>query len=565
MTEAPSHETSPRPADLRGISSWTRGERRLLVAVIVVAAAARLLCFQGLMLFDSLNYAGASMRILDDGIGALFRDGVAFHQTNRLGMTVPAAGVMALFGRSEFGAILWFLLLAALEMALVPRLLARILPARVVIAATALYFLMPAAIRGATSNGADIAMSVWTNIGLLLMLTAPAGRATAACVGGGLLVGIGALHKETALVLLPVALPVAALAGGATRAERMRTVLAFLGGLAIPLGVEAIGFAAWTGDPLFRYRSIEATHVPTVGAMAEVGRLDHYLRFWPVNLLRSPCELGALVFLIPTVLVVHAADRFRSGARLFAWWAAFAIGYAMFGTTSRTGWAPLLPCPRYLHYGLLPAAVLAAQVVTRAVPWPSSFAARAVAAGLAAVVGTASLTITLTGAETAASAAAAVFLVGIALRGGRDTAKTCVIAVAIVPAVMCAQRIRGDTLPALVPARRAVEFFEERYIDRVWATGQAHAALRTLQGFGRAPNVDLVLASRADLLALPDATGEERIQSMLLVSDLDAAALVATGRFVELERFAYRTDIHDTPWNLHVVVREAEVWSEPSK
>ncbi len=567
MTDTTADETSARPADLRGLAAWTRDERRLLVAVLVVAVVARLLCFQGLMLFDSLNYAGASMRILDDGIGALFRDGQAFHQTNRLGMTVPAAGVMALVGRSEFGAVLWFVLLAALEIVVVPRLLARILPARVVIVATALYFLMPATIRGATSNGADVAMSVWTNIGLLLMLTAPAGRATAACATGGLLVGIGVLHKETALVLLPVALPIAALAGGATPAMRRRTALAFLGGLAVPLAIEAMCFLAWTGDPLFRYRSIEATHVPTVGVITEIGPLDHYLRFWPVNLLRSPCELGALVFLLPTVIVVHGADRLRSGGRLFAWWAAFAIGYAMLGTTSRTGWAPLLPCPRYLHYGLLPAAVLAAQVVTGAVPWPSSFAVRAVAAGLAAVVGAASLTITLTGAETAASAAAAMILLGVALRGGtpRSQTKACVVALAIVPAVMCAQRIRGDTLPGLIPARRAVEYMEDRNIGRIWATGQAHAALRTLQGFGGARGMQVVLASRADLLALPDATEREPFPSMLLVSDLDAAALVATGRFREVATFPYRTDIHDTPWDLHVVVRKGEDWSEPSK
>lgn len=568
MTDATSPDESARPADLRGIAAWTRDERRLLVAVLVVAAVARLLCFQGLMLFDSLNYTGASLRILDDGIGAFFRDGQAFHQTNRLGMTVPAAAAMALVGRSEFGAILWFVLLAAIEIVVVPRLLARILPARVVIVASALYFLMPAAIRGATSNGADVAMSVWTNIGLLLMLTAPAGRAAAACAAGGLLVGIGALHKETALVLLPVALPIAALAGGAaattTAAMRMRTALAFLGGLAVPLAIEAMCFHTWTGDPLFRYRSIETTHVPTVGAMAEVGRLDHYLRFWPVNLLRSPCELGALVFLLPTVIVVHGADRLRSGGRLLAWWAVFAIGYAMFGTTSRTSWAPLLPCPRYLHYGLLPLAVLAAQVVTGAVPWPSSFAVRAVAAGLAAVVGAASLTITLTGAETAASAAAAVILVGVALRGGSARSKSCVVALAIVPAVMFAQRIRGDTLPGLVPARRAVEFMEDRYVSPVWATGQAYAALRTLHAFDRRSPHGFRSASRADLLALPDIRAEDEAgvfgPIMIVTSDVEAAQLIATGRFEPVTTFRYRSDIHDTPWDLHVITRVGTTW-----
>jgi hypothetical protein len=105
---------------------------------------------------------------------------------------------------------------------------------------------------------------------------------------------------------------------------------------------------------------------------------------------------------------------------------------------------------------------------------------------------------------------------------------------------------------------------EDRYVSPVWATGQAFAALRTLHAFDRHPPHGFRSAYRAELLALPDIGTEDEMgvqgPIMIVTSDAEAGHLVATGRFEPVTTFRYRSDIHDTPWDLHIITRVGTTW-----
>lgn len=341
--------------------TWTPRQCALLAGIVVTGVILRLVSFQGIGYLDSLNYAQASLAIADGSLA----ETLGFHQQNRLLMTVPPGLTVRLFGPSEWALVAWFFVLSTAELVLVPLLLSRVLRPGPALAAAALHGFSQVAVRSATSNWADSAMSVWTDAGMLVLLF-PALRARHAAISG-VLFGIASMHKETAVVLFPVVGLRLLFAGGGPRAAVSRC-LAFGGAFLGVVAAECAAFGAATGDPLYRYRHVDETHGHLLQNVSR-DLVHEWTRVWPGNLLQSPQMFGVALFLVPPALLASFSDplRRREDAMLTGWFL-FGSAYVIFGTSSTSAWAPLLPYPRYLVPAFLPAAILAARYLADDLP-----------------------------------------------------------------------------------------------------------------------------------------------------------------------------------------------------
>jgi 4-amino-4-deoxy-L-arabinose transferase-like glycosyltransferase len=483
----------------RRLRDFAATDKRLLAAGLVVAVVVRIVCWQGLGYLDSLNYAAASLRVLDEGVGT----GLGFHQVDRLGMTLPPAAFLAVLGRSEASIVAYFLLLALVELAVVPMLLARRFAPRTVVVATLLYAFAPMAIRDSTTNSADLAMSVWANVAILALLTAPPGRRVGWCAAAGLLLGVACLHKETAVVLGPVAAAAAFFSADDGAPARLKRVAALGVGFAVPLLVEAALFRAWTGDPLFRYRHIEETHGASLGVMETAPLAMRYLVYWPSSLIASPQTFGALIFVLPGALLVHALDRFRVCGPLVALWLLFPALYTVFGSSTLSAWRPLLPYPRYLHVALLPGAVLAAQALVGDGGLLRTTARRAAVIVAAAAMLVAACAIKFRGVDGVVAGGAALLLVVAACRSATPRIAMIAAVLCLVPLEMAVERAVGRTSPSWALERRAVAAVRAAGFTEIRSASPVSWALQMMSKLGETPGMSIESAPPDELASTP--------------------------------------------------------------
>ena len=499
-----------QPAPRGPLAAWSGSEKRWLVLLLVGATALRLWCWQGLGYMDSTNYANASMRLLHEGMAR----NLGFHQTDRLGMLAPPAVCLELLGRSEFAAVAYFLAISIAELVLIPLLLARIVAPRTALVATAIFAIAPLAVRDATSNGADNAMSVWANLAMLLLIAAPAAQRLRWYAAGGFLLGLACLHKETGLLLLPVAGAITLFAERDGLSPAVKRGAAGLLGFAVPMLVEAYLFRRWTGDALYRYHSIEGTHGPSLARMEQAGALTRYFVYWPSNMLGSPQNFGVLVFLLPGALVLLVRDRLRSLGWPVALWFAFPALYTVFGTSVLSAWRPVLPYPRYLHFVLLPGSVLAAEAFAGRVGRTASAGLRRAAIALAAALLVTACLLNARGWESAAAGVSAVLFAAAALRPKPPRLRLLAATLLLLPATMALERALGRTRPDLDPERRALEFVHELGVPEIVSTSPTSRALALLSDLGEVPVPVTTTPNEQIESAVPG--------SVLIVSDLVA-------------------------------------------
>jgi len=513
--------TSIDASSPRRLRDWPSLEKRLLVAGLALAVVVRVICRQGVGYLDSQNYVNASLDILDRGVGNV----LGWHQIDRLGVTVPPALLMAVFGRTETVAVLYFFALALVEMALVPVLLARRFAPRTVVVATLLYAFAPMTIRDSTTNGADLAMTAFANVSVLLLLVAPRETRLRWCAAAGVVLGIAEYHKETAVVLLPVAAAAAFFAERDGFAAGVKRVLAFGVGFAVPIAVEMSAYAAWTGSPIYRYTHIEPVHVPSLASMEQSSLAARFLVYWPAAMLASPQTFGVLIFLLPAVVLAHALDRFRVCGPLVALWLLFPGLYTVFGTSTLSAWHPLLPFPRYLHFVLLPLAVLAAQLVVGEGALLGTTMRR-----VDAVCATASLFVVacvfkFRDVDGVVAGATAVVLVLLACRATPPRLAFVVATLCAIPVETAAERIAGRAAEAWAPERRALADLRARGVHEIRSRSPQLWALQVMTRLGELPDFTVLpmapdeaaAAPRGAVVLYPLAEGEK------LVAERDAS------------------------------------------
>lgn len=499
--------------------SWSAADKRRLVVVVAVAAAIRAVCWLGIGYLDSMNYANASLNILDHGIGA----SIGTHQQNRLGMTVPPVAFLAVLGRTEFAVLSYFLVLAAAQLTVTPLLLARILPPRTVLVTTMLLAFAPMLVRDSTTNAADLAMGVWAGFGVLALLAAPAERRGRWFAAAGVLMGIAVIHKETALVMMPVAAALAVFAAPRPFGVRVRETALFALGFAGPMLVEAAAFHAWTGEWLHRYVHNSEIHAPSLEVMESAGTWPRFLVYWPANLLDSPQDLGVLVFVLPAALLLHAADRFRSAGWTVALWFLFPALYTLFGTSVLSGWHPLLPFPRYFHFVVLPAAILAAQVLADRSTW--TLPRRIAAVGVTALLFAAACFLKSRGVESVVAGACGLVLVLWAGRGAEIPYGRVAAVMFLLPAAMAAERFAGRTHSVWLGEHQALAYLREHGVKRVHCAARVRWGLETLARLGEIPDIELVPTAAEEMSTIPPGdvaiVGYESIDRVVAAKDAD--------------------------------------------
>lgn len=218
-------------------------------------------------------------------------------------------------------------------------------------------------------------------------------RALALAVLSGILVGLAAGARETGILLvLPLGFFVAT-ARPAGRAVGLGGGAAV--GVASVLGLEALAYWRWTGDPLFRLTVVSRLSEPFTAGPDPEGVVAW--TYYPRGLLGLEREGLASFGLVPHLALAGSLLGLgRRDRRLLplAAWLVPVLGYLEFGSMSPLSYLPLLKHYNYLSLVLVPLVLLAAYALAGLAgaggesprPWR-----RNVVGGLLAVVAVTSL------------------------------------------------------------------------------------------------------------------------------------------------------------------------------
>lgn len=345
------------PAVATELSPSAVSYRYWLAAVLLIAAAVRLLFFTGLALGDDMVYAPQSM------VFALLKGWPPppYHWFTRIGLTIPTAGAISAFGTSPFVFVLvpfaaslaavWLSFLVALEVrdlkfAVTVGILHAFYPLEVIFA-THLFPDLPV---GVLCAGSTIAW--WRAV--------RSGRVHLAVLSGAIL-GAAFMVRETAVLCGPVFLTLLLYYRPARWAKL--AVSCLLPFLAV-IGAEALLYAMTAGDPLYRWHAILSVNTAPHEMIFPPAGQHHTGGFWtnPAVMSVSSEDFGPYVVLAAAGVLVGARDE---RLRALSLW--FVVGFLWnyYGTTTPWTWRPLAPEPRYSASLTTPIVILTASLLHR--------------------------------------------------------------------------------------------------------------------------------------------------------------------------------------------------------
>lgn len=328
-----------------------------LTALLLIAAVVRLLFFTGLALGDDMVYAPQSM------VFALLKGWPPppYHWFTRIGLTIPTAAAISVFGTSPFVFVLvpfaaslaavWLSFRVALEVrnlefAVTVGILHAFYPLEVIFA-THLFPDLPVGVLCAAST------YVW-------WLAVRSGRVRLAVLSGAIL-GAAFMVRETAVLCGPVFLSLLIYYRPSQPAKlAVSCLLPFLG----VVGAEAVLYAMTAGDPLYRWHAIlSADRAPHEMIFPPAG-MHHSGGFWTNPLLMSISneDFGPYVLLAAAGVLAGARDE---RLRPISLW--FVVGFLWdyYGTTTPLAWRPLAPEPRYSAALTTPIVILTGYLLHR--------------------------------------------------------------------------------------------------------------------------------------------------------------------------------------------------------
>lgn len=409
--ERPSPAESPTPRHSRSV--YVR--RRIVVILLLIlalAATTRILAFKGVAGWDDLNYARTAHFI---SVGEYSQKVIpqATHELahySRLGLILPTALMIRIFGMNEFALSVYPMLCSLLLVLLAYAIGENLLGAKEGLIAALVIALFPLEVIDATLTMPDIPSMFWFTLSLYLIIRYEKKqgrpRRWLYLLGSGLSFGIAYMHRET--VVYCGLLIVAYFIYKIISERRVDWTYSFLllGFLAV-LTAETLFFYATTGDALFRLHCVQV-HIDTevsVGFFkkySSVAGFSNVLKRLTIDYFRmffqSPKHFALIMVATAIGFVYCLLKRIRKSYIVLAWFLALLV-ILDFATSSLKAYAPLGLNPRYFAYLDLPAAlIIAASLVFmfRRLPetektisnWriPSAVAAIALVIGVSAVV-----------------------------------------------------------------------------------------------------------------------------------------------------------------------------------
>ncbi len=180
----------------------------------------------------------------------------------------------------------------------------------------------------------------------------------------GILLGIAYLHRITAgFMILPLVLWIM------FERKWRNGYLWALTGFALVFLMELAWFSALFDDPLYRIHNIVGVGKPVhAGGDAVTAHVQHHGMHGklvkrlvkPLRSLLFNQEYGFFYYFIIPATVCLAARGDRRSMGLILWFSAVG-GYTLWGTVSRSAWAPLFPIPRYMTIVTIPGVLLLAR------------------------------------------------------------------------------------------------------------------------------------------------------------------------------------------------------------
>lgn len=332
-----------------------------IALLLAAAAVVRLIFFTGLTLGDDVFYLSAATALSNqEGWPPL-----PLHWHTRLGITVPTAAALTLFGWHPI-VFVWLPFAASLAgLWLCYRIVGRVAGEDAGRIAAILYAAFPLDVIYSTHLFPDVVVGTLAAGSVWLWVTGLTTRSTKALVGSGVAFAAGYLCRETVFLLAPV-YGALWLVKGRPRAWRL---LWFAVPPAATVLAEALVYRQATGDPLYRWRAMAAQQAnpETLSAIAAPSSGGG---FWtdPLLMLVSSHEFGA-IYALAVPLAVLALWR-RPSLRWAAVWLLVGLAWLYYGTTIPTGWVPVQRDPRYAAAFTVPAILL---VAAQAVRWPPAW------------------------------------------------------------------------------------------------------------------------------------------------------------------------------------------------
>lgn len=370
--ESPSPVDSPAPSHSRSV--YVR--RRIVVILLLILAVAtitRILAFKGVAGWDDLNYARTAHFI---SVGEYSQKVIpqATHELahyTRLGLILPTALMVRIFGMNEFALSVYPMLCSLLLVLLAYAIGKNLLGVKEGLIAALVIAVFPLEVIDATLTMPDIPSMFWFTLSLYLLIRYEKkqghGKRWLYLLGSGLSFGIAYLHRET--VVYCGLLIVAYFIYKIISERRVDWTYSFLLlGFLIILTAETLFFYVTTGDALFRLHCIQV-HIDTevsvgffrkyssvAGFSNVVKRLtiDYFRMFF-----QSPKHFALIMVAAAIGFVYCLLKRIRKSYIVLAWFLALLV-ILDFATSSLKAYAPLGLNPRYFAYLDLPAALIIA-------------------------------------------------------------------------------------------------------------------------------------------------------------------------------------------------------------
>jgi len=319
----------------------------VMIAILVIALAVRLAFFVGFTGSDDAHYANRGLLAsmgqwpASDYVGDL-----------RLGMTLPLAALVAVFGPDEWAVALWGLACSLAEIALVGCLVWRLGGQRAGALAALLLALVPVHAYLATNLWADAPYAFMQTAAVATLWLAIRKQQRAWLVASGLALGfVGWIKPEPAVVF---GLVYAALALAFYPARRQ--LLWVLGAAAFTVVLNLGLFQLTYGDPLY-YVKTGSRNIQENFVQNEAPWGDHSASFYAQLMFRD----GRAFWLLPLLSVVGLVSVWRAplqphaGRFMAAWTLLLLLAFSLF-PYSMSPWRFI---PKQVNYALMFAAPLA--------------------------------------------------------------------------------------------------------------------------------------------------------------------------------------------------------------
>ncbi len=339
----------------------SRTARGWLILILALGAALRLWLFTGYQASDDQVYIDLAWKL---------REGTSSLQTNpyasRVGLWVPMAGAFALFGISIFAAVFVNFLSSLATIFLGFALGSRLSDARMGLVAAMLVAFMPLNLHHATEVHADLPLSAWMGLSVLVWQLSER-KPWLGFLGGGSL-GMGHLTKEPAFFLIAV---IAVLSLRSTWGRKR--FLYLLAGFALVVAIETIVYALF-GDPAFRLHATRGAHSEYMEKhFSSAAQIAHRLflevplmMFHPMAPLFPFFGLFYVAFLPAAIHVWWIRDR--AGRWALGWWMVLFIFICLTPSSLFPFRLAFVARPRTLEMLTLPAALVLARSVCLLLP-----------------------------------------------------------------------------------------------------------------------------------------------------------------------------------------------------